>query len=67
MTNFPNQISFLSDDTVAKLVAEIIDKKAKERTATYVYTVAKVNLGKEFPLSLNQILSLKNSNLIVCQ
>ncbi len=64
MTNFPNQISFLSDDTVAKLVAEIIDKKAKERTATYVYIVAKVNLGKEFPLSLEQIKRLYDSKSI---
>jgi len=67
MENFPRKIKFISDETEAELVAEIIDKKMKERAATYVYVVANVNLGKEFPLSLNQIINLKNSNLIVCQ
>jgi hypothetical protein len=64
MTDFPNKLSFLSDDTEAKLVNET--KPSKERTANYVYTKASCNLGKEFTMSLEQIKRLKDSKLIVC-
>jgi hypothetical protein len=62
MTDFPNKLSFLSDDCEAKLVNEI--KPSKERAANYVYTKASCNLGKEFVMSLEQIKRLKDSKLI---
>jgi len=67
MTNFPSKISFLSDNTEAKLVSDIADKKSKEKIATYVYTVALVNLGKEFTMSMEQINKLQDAKLILWQ
>lgn len=64
MTNFPNYIKFLSDDTEVELVREIINPKMKERAAVYVFTKAGVNEGKEFAMYLAQIEKLLSENLI---
>ena len=62
MENFPRKVIFLSDDTEAELIHEIL--KLKERTATYRYIKAEINLGKEFTLLLSQIEKLLKDKLI---
>jgi len=67
MTNFPKQVTFLSDDSEIKFVEEITNPKIKERIATYVFTKSHSNLGKEFPMFLAQLEKLEQSKLILCQ
>lgn len=69
MENFPKHIFFVSDDTEAEFVNEIVgaDKKVKERIANYVYTKSITNLGKPMSLFLSQIDNLHKSGLIVCK
>lgn len=66
---FPQTIHFLSDDTIANYVNEIVgtDKKVKERIANYQYTKAKVNNGQIFSMFLSQIDNLEKSGLIICK
>jgi len=67
MKDFPKKIEFLSDDSVAKLVNEVVNKQLKERLAIYVYTHFRVPPVREFMMSLSQIEKLNNENLIVCR
>jgi len=67
MTDFPKQVTFLSDDSEIQFVEEITDKKLKERIATYVFTKSHSNLNKEFPMFLAQLERLEQSKLILCQ
>ena len=67
MMDFPNQISFLSDDSQVKLVKEVINKQLKERLAIYVFTHTRVPPVREFMMSLSQIEKLNAENLIVCK
>lgn len=67
MKNFPNQISFLSDDSQVKLVKEVVNAKLKDRLAIYVFTHTRVPPIKEFMMSLPQIEKLQKENLIVCK
>ena len=66
MTTFPKHIYFVSDDTEAEFVNEIVgaDKKVKERIANYQYTKARVNNHQIFSMFLSQIDNLHKSGLI---
>ena len=67
MKEFPKYIEFLSDDSVVKLVKEVVNAKLKDRLAIYVYTQTRVPPVREFMMSLSQIEKLNNENLIVCR
>lgn len=69
MKDFPRHLFFVSDDTEAEFVNEIVgaDKKVKERIANYRYTKARVNNHQIFSMFLSQIDNLHKSGLIVCK
>jgi hypothetical protein len=64
MVTFPAHITFISDDSEAKLTGEIIDKKAKERTARYQFTKAKAVKGVEFTMTAGQVEKLINDERV---
>lgn len=66
MTEFPKTIQFISDDTEAEFVSEILNSKLKERVANYKYTKAKANNGLTFSMFLSQINGLYKDKLILC-
>lgn len=67
MDKFPQKLFFLSDDTEAEFVNEIVGAKIKERMANYKYTKARVNKGMVFTMFLSQISNLLNDKLIICK
>lgn len=62
---FPSRIRFLTDDTEAIYLEEIVtkDKKA-DRSARYEFVKARVNKGKRFSLLLSQVEKLRGDKLI---
>ncbi len=62
--NFPKKIFFLSDDTECEFIEEIIDKKVKERYASFVFTKANNILNSKVSLGLIQLNKLlKNKSI----
>ena len=66
MTEFPQHISFLSDDSEVEFVNEIKGSKVTERAAVYKYIISRVNHVDDFSLFLSHIIKLNDSKLIVC-
>ena len=64
LNNFPEFISFLSDESQVKLVREVKGEKIKDRVAIYVYTKTLYTV-REFMMSLTQIEKLKSEGLII--
>lgn len=52
---FPKKIFFLSDDTECELIEEIIDKKIKDRYASFVFTKGYYLLNSKVSLGLIQL------------
>lgn len=58
--NFPNHITFLSDEQEVEFISEIKGVKgSSEKSANYRFVKSKENLGKEFPMFLRDIEKLK--------
>jgi len=66
MTDFPQKIKFLSDDTELEFVEKCFfeKKKSNDKLAKYIYTKAEVNLGKEIVFNLEQLIYLESCYLL---
>jgi len=66
MTDFPQKIKFLSDDTELEFVEKCFfeKKKSNEMLAKYIYSKAEVQLGKEVILNLEQLNYLESCSLV---
>lgn len=57
----------MSDNTTAELVFHLGKTKDKDEVYWYRYTVARENMGKEFPVSLVQIRKLISMKLLIVE
>jgi hypothetical protein len=66
MTDFPQKIKFLSDETELEFVEKCFfeKKKSNDKLAKYIYTKAEVNLGKEIVFNLEQLIYLESCYLL---
>ena len=66
MKDFPKKIKFLSDDTELEFVENCFfeKKKSSDKLARYVYTKARVMLGEEVVLNIEQIKYLESCMLL---
>lgn len=65
MDRFPIKIMFISDETEAEFVNEIVGAKVKERIANYVFTKASTIKGVTVSLFLSQLQRLHQDKMII--